>query len=236
MKWTRDEEAAVCRIKGGVGLWGRLGRHPKVKRIWDAVVYEIRMALTAERAAPRQGPAITPDDAASCMIHVWQCPGKTATGNVFRCHPDAEPGGFDVGLGMMLVNVGRPFATEEEALAFARMLRRWIGIAVRYDREGLWGKHTGPPLDLGEDDAETETAPPAPPVAPVQGQPSDMLTPHQQRLADEGHCMSDGDGDCTWSGCPQLRDGEPKATGRHCPRDIATRKRLDPEDEGKAGE
>ena len=27
------------------------------------------------------------------------------------------------------------------------------------------------------------------------------------------------DGDCYWEKCPQLRDGEPKATGRHCPRD-----------------
>lgn len=27
------------------------------------------------------------------------------------------------------------------------------------------------------------------------------------------------DGDCVWSGCPQLRDGEPKASGRHCPLD-----------------
>lgn len=28
------------------------------------------------------------------------------------------------------------------------------------------------------------------------------------------------DGDCSWSECPQLRDGEPAATGRHCPLDI----------------
>lgn len=27
------------------------------------------------------------------------------------------------------------------------------------------------------------------------------------------------DGDCAWEGCPQLRDGEPEATGRHCPLD-----------------
>ena len=33
-------------------------------------------------------------------------------------------------------------------------------------------------------------------------------------------CHSDDDGDCVWSECPQLRDGEPKATGRHCPRDM----------------
>ena len=61
------------------------------------------------------------------------------------------------------------------------------------------------------------------------------LTAYQQQLADEGHCMADCDGDCTWSGCPQLRDGEPAATNRHCPRDIATRARLDPDNEGRAG-
>lgn len=27
------------------------------------------------------------------------------------------------------------------------------------------------------------------------------------------------DGDCTWTGCPQVRDSEPRATGRHCPLD-----------------
>lgn len=37
--------------------------------------------------------------------------------------------------------------------------------------------------------------------------------------ADYPGCHSDNDGDCTWSGCPQLRDGEPERSGRHCPRD-----------------
>ena len=30
-------------------------------------------------------------------------------------------------------------------------------------------------------------------------------------------CHSDDDGYCEWKNCPQLRDGEPKATGRSCP-------------------
>lgn len=30
---------------------------------------------------------------------------------------------------------------------------------------------------------------------------------------------SRGDGECVWEGCPQLRDGEPERTGRHCPLD-----------------
>ena len=33
-------------------------------------------------------------------------------------------------------------------------------------------------------------------------------------------CQSDDDGYCTWKGCPQLRDDEPKRSGRHCPHDI----------------
>jgi hypothetical protein len=32
-----------------------------------------------------------------------------------------------------------------------------------------------------------------------------------------GRCQADRDGDCSWCGCPQLRDGEPKKTGRCCP-------------------
>lgn len=29
------------------------------------------------------------------------------------------------------------------------------------------------------------------------------------------------DGDCAWPKCPQIRDGEPAATGRHCPLDVS---------------
>jgi hypothetical protein len=32
-------------------------------------------------------------------------------------------------------------------------------------------------------------------------------------------CAAARDGDCTHAQCPQLRDGEPRATGRHCPID-----------------
>jgi hypothetical protein len=32
-------------------------------------------------------------------------------------------------------------------------------------------------------------------------------------------CAAARDGDCTHSQCPQLRDNEPNATGRHCPLD-----------------
>ena len=32
-------------------------------------------------------------------------------------------------------------------------------------------------------------------------------------------CHAASDGECTWKHCPQLREGEPKKTGRHCPLD-----------------
>lgn len=32
-------------------------------------------------------------------------------------------------------------------------------------------------------------------------------------------CQAGRDGDCIAKQCPQLRDGEPRATGRHCPID-----------------
>lgn len=35
-----------------------------------------------------------------------------------------------------------------------------------------------------------------------------------------GMCQSDRDGYCKWSECPQLRDGEPEKSGRHCPLDL----------------
>lgn len=31
------------------------------------------------------------------------------------------------------------------------------------------------------------------------------------------HCQSQGDGECPWEGCPQIRDDEPFQTSRICP-------------------
>lgn len=33
-------------------------------------------------------------------------------------------------------------------------------------------------------------------------------------------CHACRDGECFWEQCPQLRDNEPAATGRHCPLDV----------------
>jgi hypothetical protein len=44
-----------------------------------------------------------------------------------------------------------------------------------------------------------------------------------RELMNEKHedetCYANRDGECYWSGCPQLRDNEPVRTGRHCPLD-----------------
>lgn len=55
---------------------------------------------------------------------------------------------------------------------------------------------------------------------------------HKLHLVADGHCMADDDGHCTWDGCEQLN---PTTRKPHCQRDIDTRKRLDPDDEGRAG-
>ena len=41
-----------------------------------------------------------------------------------------------------------------------------------------------------------------------------------QAQVDAGiYCRGSSDGDCFWADCPQIRDGEPHKTGRHCPID-----------------
>ncbi|WP_216675155.1 hypothetical protein [Paraburkholderia elongata] len=35
-----------------------------------------------------------------------------------------------------------------------------------------------------------------------------------------GRCAASNDGECSHSQCPQLRDGEPEKSGRHCPLDV----------------
>jgi hypothetical protein len=34
---------------------------------------------------------------------------------------------------------------------------------------------------------------------------------------DRPQCHAGKDGDCLWEKCPQLRDNEPRLSGRHCP-------------------
>lgn len=48
----------------------------------------------------------------------------------------------------------------------------------------------------------------------------DSVKPPQSLLL---RCAAGCDGDCFHDQCPQLRDKEPRATGRHCPLDIEDR-------------
>lgn len=41
----------------------------------------------------------------------------------------------------------------------------------------------------------------------------------RELIAEHNRCHADRDGECCWQHCPQLRDGEPAKTGRHCPLD-----------------
>lgn len=78
------------------------------------------------------------------------------------------------------------------------------------------GCRRGGPCDLAGTRFQCKAAADAGPAVFHETRP---LSSHRQRLADEGHCVADGDGDCWWEGCPQARDGEPQKSGRHCPRD-----------------
>jgi hypothetical protein len=58
-------------------------------------------------------------------------------------------------------------------------------------------------------------------VAPVAGEGSAWVRQEHVEVvpAPVEHCHADRDGDCYWEGCPQVKDGEPDKTGRHCPLD-----------------
>ncbi len=48
------------------------------------------------------------------------------------------------------------------------------------------------------------------------------MIPHgnpMQEYYQPNRCHSCSDGECFWKDCPQLRDGEPEKSGRHCPLD-----------------
>lgn len=44
----------------------------------------------------------------------------------------------------------------------------------------------------------------------------------QQQRKPLAHCAAHRDGECHHQDCPQLRDGEPVKSGRHCPLDNYT--------------
>jgi len=50
----------------------------------------------------------------------------------------------------------------------------------------------------------------------------ELLARYGASLPGDDHCHAHQDGDCTWEKCPQIRDGEPQKSGRHCPLDKRT--------------
>lgn len=48
---------------------------------------------------------------------------------------------------------------------------------------------------------------------------ADCLKAIDKLMNEAPYCHAAQDGDCAWKGCLQIRDGEPEATGRHCPLD-----------------
>lgn len=57
-------------------------------------------------------------------------------------------------------------------------------------------------------------------MAETMDDDSDLLRRYGSALPGNDHCQAAQDGECMWKKCPQLKDGEPKATGRHCPLDV----------------
>lgn len=51
------------------------------------------------------------------------------------------------------------------------------------------------------------------------------------RLSRVNFCHGAKDGECSWKYCPQLRDGEPEASSRHCPLDVGCPLCQQPSDE-----
>lgn len=52
-------------------------------------------------------------------------------------------------------------------------------------------------------------------IRPLPATPANIQWPGP----DYPHCQAGSDGECFWPHCPQIRDGEPEKTGRHCPID-----------------
>jgi len=77
---------------------------------------------------------LDPKASAARHIHIHRCLGNLASGNDFRCHPDFEPGGYDVGFGMMDLNVHKPFATFEAAKDFALCFSHMLARVIKEDR------------------------------------------------------------------------------------------------------
>ncbi len=109
---------------------------------------------------------------------------------------------------------------DDDAADLLAMVTHWYGCLLTA-RPGLLD-HNTPDADRHRlmkklaADAKTLTRlvygdEPTVPVPPAPAPNPPVATP--------ARCHSGKDGDCVWAGCPQLKDNEPAATGRHCPLD-----------------
>lgn len=55
--------------------------------------------------------------------------------------------------------------------------------------------------------------------ASERGPKSEQIAPPPAKVLPLVHCAADKDGECRHKDCPQIRDDEPKRSGRHCPID-----------------
>jgi hypothetical protein len=75
---------------------------------------------------------MTPAERASCLVRIWRCPGYAVNGNLYPCHPDEEPGGYDVGFLMIMLNQ-KPM-TLDAANLLAGQMRKMLEYALeKYD-------------------------------------------------------------------------------------------------------
>lgn len=98
------------------------------------------------------------------------------------------------------------FVALPDALARRKMIDR-----LEKTHAKLLARESGPDLDVDQATA-AQVASMAHQVHPSMALPSAPALPR---------CAAGKDGECAHPHCPQVRDGEPAASGRHCPLDHA---------------
>lgn len=96
-----------------------------------------------------------------------------------------------------------------------------VGLIVWFDR-ALWTKEeekkTCLVCGIDHNDKAAKRSGKCPIEEAEKDSPAEELIEKEHgQQAVNPHCHSASDGECFWKGCPQLREGEPHKTGRHCP-------------------
>lgn len=101
---------------------------------------------------------------ASHHVRVRRCPGCAAAQT--SCHPDEEPGGYDVDVGLMCLTT-RP-VTLAQANHYAHQLRYWIATILDMERDGITESSTMTPQEYPVSDASLLRPPGAEDLAVLQ--------------------------------------------------------------------